>query len=153
MNVDLDAEPRITLNEVRYLKHIYRRQNEELTRIGTKTVSSFMGVQPSTVTEMFQNLAEKRLLKYARYHGVDLTEKGIVEARKILRKHRLLEVLFVRLLNYDVQGACEEAARLDHHVSGALANAICRLYGHPDTCPCNKDIFREGGCCGTQPTE
>jgi DtxR family Mn-dependent transcriptional regulator len=87
------------------------------------------------------------LLRYTRYRGVDLTEKGIIKAKKLLRRHRILELLFVRFLNYSSQKACEEATKLDHHVSRELTNAICRACGHPEVCPCDKSIFRDSECC------
>lgn len=95
---------------------------------------------------MLQKLADKGLLKYIRFHGVELTEKGANEARRLLRKHRLLETLFVRSLGYDVQKACEEASRLDYRASEELANSISRNYEHPQTCPCNKTIFSDEMC-------
>lgn len=137
----MNAEPKMTVNEARYLKFIYRKQHEEFSRVRTTTMADFIRVRPATVTEMLQKLAEKGLLEYRRYRGAGLTEKGVVEARKLLRKHRLLEVLFVRFLNYDVENACEEASKLGHCVSEDLVNTICRTYGHPETCPCNKAIF------------
>jgi DtxR family Mn-dependent transcriptional regulator len=145
----LKADLEITVNEGRYLKFIYQKRREEYSRVGTTVISESFGVRPATVTEMLQKLSEKGLLRYTRYREADLTEKGIIEARKLLRKHRILEVLFVRLLNYDSQKACEEATELDHHVSEKLANAICRAYGHPEVCPCDKPIFRDRECCGS----
>jgi DtxR family Mn-dependent transcriptional regulator len=142
----LNVETGITVNEGKYLKLIYRKQREEFSRVKTTVVAKSVRVRPATVTEMLQKLAEKGLLEYRRYHGVGLTEKGVVEARKLLRKHRLLEVLFVRFLNYNVQKACEEASKLDHYASEKLVNTICRTYGHPETCPCNKLIFHHEGC-------
>ncbi len=138
----------ITANEGRYLKLIYRRQCEESSRVRTTTLARFIKVQPATVTEVLQKLAKKGLLKYTRYRGVELTDRGIAEAQKLLRKHRLLEVLFVKFLNYDVKRACEEASRIDYYISEALANTICRAYGHPDRCPCNKPIFHDEKCEG-----
>ena len=134
--------------EGKYLKLIYRKQCEESSRVRTTLIARSAGVRPATVTEMLQKLAEKGLLKYIRYHGVRLTEKGIAEARKLLRKHRLLEVLFVRSLNYDAKSACEEASKLDYYASKDLVTTICRTYGHPETCPCNKVIFSDKGCKG-----
>jgi len=142
----LNAGLKITENEGKYLTFIYRKQNEELSRVRTTIVAKAVGVRPATVTEMLQKLAEKGLLKYTRYRGIGLTEEGLVEARKLLRKHRLLEVLFVRALNYDVQSACDEASKMDHYASVNLVNTICRTYGHPETCPCNKTIFGDGEC-------
>jgi len=142
----LNAESKITVNEGKYLKLIYRKQHEEFSRIKTTLIAKSVRVRPATVTEMLQKLAEKNLLKYTRYHGVRLTEKGAAEARKLLRKHRLLEVLFVKFLNYDIQKACDEASKLDYHASEDLVNAICRTYRHPKNCPCNKDIFSGEYC-------
>ncbi len=143
----MNAEPKITANEGKYLKFIYRKQYEEFSRVRTTIIAESIRVRPATVTEMLQKLAEKGLLEYRRYHGAGLTDKGIVEAQKLLRKHRLLEILFVNALNYDTKNACQEASKLDHYVSERLVNTICRAYGHPDTCPCNKAIF-SGEDCG-----
>lgn len=140
----LNREIGITVNEGKYLKLIYRKQREDLGIVSTTTIAKSVEVRPSTVTEMFQKLARKGLLKHRRYHGIILTKKGVVEARRLLRKHRLLEVLFSNFLNYDAQKACEEASKLDHYVSEGLANTICKTYGHPETCPCNKPIFSDG---------
>ncbi len=134
------------MNEGKYLKLIYRKQHEEFSRVKTTLIAKSVRVRPATVTETLQKLAEKKLLKYTRYHGVRLTKKGVTEARKLLRKHRLLEVLFVKVLNYDVQMACDEASKLDYHASEDLVNTICRTYGHPETCPCNKAIFGSERC-------
>jgi DtxR family Mn-dependent transcriptional regulator len=144
----LNAESRITLNEGKYLKLIYRKQREEFSTVKTTLIAKSVRVRPATVTEMLQKLAAKNLLKYARYRGVRLTEKGVAEARKLLRKHRLLEVLFVSILDYDVKKACDEASKLDYHASEDLVNDICRTYRHPETCPCNRAIFSSETCKG-----
>lgn len=136
----------ITENEAKYLKLIFRKQCEESTKIRTTAVAKSLGVRPATVTEVIQNLSEKNLLRYRRYHGVELMKEGIAEARKLLRKHRILEVLFTDLLNYDAQNACKEASKLDYQASRDLINAICRAYGHPKICPCEKAIFSDSKC-------
>ncbi len=134
------------MNEGEYLKLIYRKQCEEFSRVRTTHIAKYARVQPPTVTETLQRLAEKELLVYRRYHGVELTKKGIAEAQNLLRKHRLLEVLFVKFLNYSTKKACDEASKLDYYTSMDLANAICQIYKHPKSCPCNKEIFRAREC-------
>lgn len=142
----MSIELKVTENEARYLKLIYRKQYEAPGKIRTTAVAKSLGVRPATVTEVIQNLSEKNLLRYRRYYGVELTKEGIAEARKLLRKHRILEVLFTDLLNYDAQNACKEASKLDYHFSRALINAICRAYGHPEICPCERAIFSDSKC-------
>jgi len=136
----------VTTTESDYLKFIYRKQVENGYRFGTKDFAGFFKVNPATATETLQKLAGKKLLKYKRYYGVEFTDKGTIVAQKLLRKHRLLEVMLVNFLKYDAEMACKEASRLDYHASQDLINCICRTYGHPETCPCNKTIFRDEKC-------
>ncbi len=136
----------ITENEAKYLKLIYRKQCEESTKVRTTTVAKSLAVRPATVAEVIQNLSKKNLLRHRRYRGVELTKNGIAEARKLLRKHRILEILFTDFLKYDTQNACKEASKLDYHASMELINAICRAYGHPEICPCEKTIFGDAKC-------
>ncbi len=142
----LSAEINVTENEAKYLKLIYREQYERLTKLRTTAIARALGVRPATVTEVIQNLSKKKLLRYRRYYGVELTKEGIAEAQKLLRKHRILEVLFTNLLNYGAQEACDEASKLDYHASRSLINAICQAYGHPKTCPCRKIVFSDSEC-------
>ncbi|MGC9345452.1 MAG: metal-dependent transcriptional regulator [Candidatus Bathyarchaeales archaeon] len=142
MSVKISATPK----EGRYLTFMYRKQVEEGRRVTTTILAKSFKVNPATVTEILQKLAEKELVEYTRYYGAELTERGVVEAQKLLRKHRILEVLFVKFLRYDAEKACEEASKIDYYCSEDLINTICRNYGHPDTCPCNKKIFRDLTC-------
>ncbi len=144
----MSEEVGITPTEGNYLKFIYRKQVEEGRKVGTKMLADFFKVHPATVTEMLQKLDERGLLRYERYYGVEFTDEGIHVAQKMLRKHRLLEVLFVNFLKCDVESACKEASKLDYYLSENITNRICRMYGHPETCPCNKTIFRDEKCCG-----
>lgn len=140
---------KLTENEGRYIMFVYRKQHEELTQVKTTLLANAFGVRPATVTEMLQKLAYKGLLKYTRYHGIELTREGAAEARRLLRNHRLLEVLLARALNYDVQNACDRASELDVYVSDKLTDSICKNYGYPRICPCNKKIFLEEECMGS----
>ena len=142
----MGAELSLTENEAKYLKLIYRAQCEESVKVKTTAMAKSLGVRPATTTEVIQNLSMKNLLRHRRYHGVELTKKGTAEARKLLRRHRILEILFTNLLKYDVQRACKEASKLDYHASRDLINSICRAYGHPCTCPCDKVIFTDLKC-------
>jgi len=142
----MGIEPKITENEARYLKLIYREQRERSSKIRNTPIARSLGVKPATVTEVLQNLSNKNLVRHRRYHDVKLTKTGTTEARKFLRKHRILEVFLMNILNCDVQMACDEASKLDYHASMDLINAICRAYGHPKICPCGNVIFSDPKC-------
>lgn len=137
----------VTPSEGEYLKFIYRKQVEEGEKLRASVLAKRFDVHSATITEVLQKLANKGLVKYTPYYGAEFTEEGIAEAQRLLRKHRILEVLLVRLLNYDARKACEEASKLDYHCSEYLINTICQTYSHPRTCPCNKPIARNKECC------
>lgn len=142
----MNRERSITENESRYLKLIYREQRETNGKIKTTTIAEHFGVRPASVTEVLKNLADKELLIYNPYRGVELTNEGAESAREQLRKHRILEVLFVNYLGYSAEKACEEALDLDYHTSKNLINSICRNFDHPEFCPCGKRIFGNPEC-------
>jgi DtxR family Mn-dependent transcriptional regulator len=137
----------VTRKEAEYLTFLYRRQIEEGNSVSTMIAAKAFNVQPATVTECFKKLAEKHLVEYQRYYGVKLTEMGRVHAEHLLRKHRLLETLYVEVLGYSPPVACQEASRMDYDCSDALSDSICGQYDHPRECPCNKTIFH-GPSCG-----
>ena len=137
---------KLTENESKYLKFIYRKQNEESDRVKTTKLAEHLEVKPSTVTEALQKLAEKNFLEYNSYRGVKLTEKGINVAQNLLRKHRVLETLFVNHLGLKPKKACDEALKIDYHTTNQLVDSICQTLNHPKTCPCGKEIFRSREC-------
>lgn len=146
MGLILNINVGLTRKESEYLVFVYRKQVEDRSRVTTTIVARKFAVTAATITESFHKLAEKDLVKYIPYYGIRLTEKGVTEAKKLLRKHRLLETLFVRLMKYAPTKACNEASRIDYYCSETLANSICSTYGHPAQCPCNKQIYTDPNC-------
>lgn len=142
------VDGQLTENESRYLKLIYKKQREDSEKIKTSSIAEAFGVRPSSVTEVFQCLAEKGLLEHNLYHGVRLTEAGVGIARERWRRHRILEVLFVNFLGYTPERAHEEAYSLGYHTSEDLINSICQNFDHPEVCPCGNRIFPNQKCRG-----
>ena len=146
MEFTLNVSVNVTRKEAEYLAFAYRKQVEEGDRVTTTTMAKTFDITAAAVTESFQKLAEKNLVEYTPYYGIRLTEKGTAEARRFLRKHRLLETLFVRFMKYAPMEACDEASKIDYYCSEALANNICSTYNHPAQCPCNKQIYTGPDC-------
>ena len=70
-----------------------------------------------SVTEMLKKLAETNYIKYSPYHGSTLTEKGLKEAQKITRKHRLLENFLSNVLHIGNDKVHQEACQMEHTLS------------------------------------
>lgn len=101
----------------------------------TKDVAARLLVSPASVSNMFVRLQEMGLAKYERYQGASLTERGRVEALRLVRRHRLIETFLLEHLGYDWQEVHQEAERLEHAVSDDFTGRLAEFLGHPDHDP------------------
>ena len=101
----------------------------------TKDVADRLLVSPASVSNMFVRLQEMGLVEYERYQGASLTERGRVEALRLIRRHRLIETFLLEHLGYDWQEVHDEAERLEHAVSDGFTERLAQLLGHPDRDP------------------
>ncbi len=97
----------------------------------TKEVSGHLSVAPASVTNMLGRLQEMGLVRYERYRGASLTGRGLEEALRLVRRHRLIEAFLVGHLGYSWQEVHDEAERLEHAVSDEFTERLAELLGHP----------------------
>ena len=116
-----------------YLKAIYSQsKNGDLA--STTEISHELDVTPASVTEMLKKLSQDGYVNYSPYHGSTLTEKGFQEAKKVTRKHRLLETFLSDVLHIGKDKVHKEACQMEHVLSDEAEESLCRLLKHPDTC-------------------
>ncbi|WP_025744072.1 metal-dependent transcriptional regulator [Aquimarina pacifica] len=124
-----------TQSEENYLKAIFHLQQEAEKGVSTSKLSALLETKASSITEMVKKLAEKNLVNYQKYYGVELTDTGRKQALIIIRKHRLWECFLVEQLDFKWDEVHEVAEQLEHIKSEKLIDAIDRLLGHPKTDP------------------
>jgi DtxR family Mn-dependent transcriptional regulator len=123
-------EPKSTQD---YLKTLYSlSRNGDL--VSNTQISQKLDVAPASVTEMLKKLAQDGYINYHPYHGSTLTEKGLKEAKKITRKHRLLEKFLSDVLHIGKDKVHLEACQMEHALSDEAEESLCRFLKHPDTC-------------------
>jgi DtxR family Mn-dependent transcriptional regulator len=83
---------------------------------------------------------------------IALTGAGQREAESIVRCARLAERLLVDILRIRDDLVEPSACRLEHSLSGEIADSICTLLGHPKTCP-HGHAIPPGECCRKAQTE
>lgn len=116
-----------------YLKAIYGiSKNKDI--VSTTEISHRLDITPASVTEMLKKLAEEGYVKYSPYHGSALTEKGLKEAKKVTRKHRLLETFLSDVLHIGKDKVHVQACKMEHSLSDEAEESLCRFLKHPDTC-------------------
>ena len=140
-----------TLAEENYLKAIFHLEHDSKCEVSTNAIAESIETKPSSVTDMVQKLAEKKLLTYKRYKGVQLTEEGKKVAAGIVRKLRLWEVFLVKKLKFHWDEVHVIAEQLEHIQSEELIIRLDQYLGSPDFDPHGDPIPDEHGVL--KPTE
>lgn len=118
-----------------YLKVIYLLQEDAEARVKTSALAEQLDVTQPTVTSMLKKLAERELVNYEAYKGVELTPTGKSVALEVIRHHRLLEAYLTKELGYDWSEVHEEADRLEHHVSETFIDRLATHLNDPRADP------------------
>ena len=103
-----------------------------------------LGTSLPTVTGMVRRMEREDLVKTSSDKEVQLTDRGLVLAEDMVRRHRLAERLVVDLLGASLADAHMEAHRLEHAISPSLLLKIIERLGNPKTCPFGRPIPGSG---------
>src|SRR5437667_3222640 len=113
-----------------YLKAIHSLGGAEET-VSPVDIAARLGVRAPSVTGMLKRLAEAHWISYESGYGARLTDAGITEARRVIRRHRLVELFLTRVLGLDWSEVDAEAEALEHAISPRLEQAIAAHLGEP----------------------
>lgn len=118
-----------------YLKQIYLMQLDTDDLVSMGKLATAMEVVPGTATSMIKTLADSGLVQYEPRGGVRLTHGGEQLALHVLRRHRLVELFLVKVLELDWSEVHAEAEELEHAVSDKVLEKIDAYLGHPSVDP------------------
>ncbi|HUU47785.1 MAG TPA: iron dependent repressor, metal binding and dimerization domain protein [Nitrosopumilaceae archaeon] len=82
----------------------------------TLDISRYMHVSAPSVTKMLQRLDENGFLEYEKYHGINLTKKGIQLAETVRQKHGIV-LEFFEILGIGYETANQDAEGVEHHLN------------------------------------
>ena len=127
----------------------------EISQSGTAStneISSRLSVSSASVTNMLKRLQEMGLVEYERYRGASLTPRGLVEALRLVRRHRLIETFLLEHLGYSWRDVHAEAERLEHTVSDEFTERLAEFLGHPGHDPHGDPIPAADGTLEPDPS-
>ncbi len=126
-----------------YLEVIYNLiQKYQVAR--SRDIAHQMEVTGASVTGALRVLADKKLVNYAPYELITLTEGGKRLAEKVVGRHRALKEFFVTVLGLDEKEAGENACRIEHAVSEDLMERLIRFAEFIRVCPRAGERWLEG---------
>lgn len=127
-----------------YAAEIYRLQ-QDYERVPLSLLGEVVEVSPQAISIMVQRMRKLGYLDYEPYRGVNLTATGQRIAMPALRRHRLVEVFLVRVMQYDWAAAHELADGFQQGVNDEIEDRIDTLTGHPNRCPHGEPIPSKEG--------
>jgi DtxR family Mn-dependent transcriptional regulator len=113
-----------------YLKAIHRLGGAEQL-VSPLEIAERLQVRSPSVTGMLKRLAEAGWIVYETGRGAKLSELGLREARRVIRRHRLVELFLHQVLKLDWSEVDAEAEALEHAISPRLEQAIARYLHEP----------------------
>ncbi|MCL2114346.1 MAG: metal-dependent transcriptional regulator [Streptococcaceae bacterium] len=135
---------KLSKNEQDYLKAIYNLESKnDNEAVSIHLIAKKLDVASPSATEMIKRLSKKELVIYTPYRGVSLSHMGRVQARFIIKSHRVWETFLVEKLGYLSEEVHDEAENLEHASSPKLVEYLYALLGYPKTDPHGSEIPSE----------
>ncbi len=123
-----------------YLETIYELvRDNKIARI--KDIAKARKVRSASVIAAMRKLSDMGLISYEKREYIDLTPDGIIEARKIYAKHKLLVQFLEDVLDVPKENAIEDACSFEHNLSDASMDRMVRFLEFVQSCPEGKNII------------
>lgn len=116
------------------LKAVYRLTTD-VPVAHTGDLAESLGVSPGTATTTIKRLADRRLVDYTPYRGVELTAVGRIAAISAIRRHRIVERFLADMLGYAWNEADRLAGSFEHDLPQEVEDRIFQALHRPETCP------------------
>ncbi|MEC0303947.1 transcriptional regulator MntR, partial [Terribacillus saccharophilus] len=98
-----------------YIEQIYILM-EQKGYARVSDIAENLQVHPSSVTKMVQKLDKDEYLKYEKYRGLILTDKGEQVGKRLVYRHELLED-FLRIIGVEEENIYQDVEGIEHHMS------------------------------------
>jgi len=130
----MDDSHELTQSLEDYLEAIY-----ELTLTGkpvrSSNIADVLNVKRPSVTSALRALSERGFVVYLPYDPISLTDAGLTEAKKVIRRHKAMEIFLERILGVDDKESKESACRLEHAMSDEVTTRLVEFVEFVDSCP------------------
>ncbi|AEH07676.1 MULTISPECIES: metal-dependent transcriptional regulator [Protofrankia] len=117
-----------------YLRTLYELREEGIPPLRARLVER-LHVSAPAASESTSRLASEGLVALANDRTVQFTEKGLVRATAVMRKHRLAELLLTEVIGLDWALVHNEACRWEHVISDEVEARLTEILGDPKKCP------------------
>lgn len=122
-----------------YLRTIFELEEEGIVPLRARIAERLHQSGP-TVSQTVARMERDGLLTVEGDRQLLLSEKGRALATRVMRKHRLAELLLTEIIGLDIEFVHEEACRWEHVMSEQVEKRLIELLGHPTESPYGNPI-------------
>jgi DtxR family Mn-dependent transcriptional regulator len=122
-----------------YLRTILELEEEGVVPLRAR-IAERLGQSGPTVSQTVARMERDGLLTVESDRRLALTEAGRGHAVGVMRKHRLAELLLVKVIGLEYEAAHTEACRWEHVMSTEVERKVYHLLGSPDVSPYGNTI-------------
>ncbi len=132
-----------------YLESIYHIEASK-GAARAKDIAVAMKVKNASVTQALRSLSEKKLVNYAPYEVITLTDQGRQIALDVVRRHEILEKFLSQVLGFPFEEADRNACLMEHSINRPILDRLIKFVEYFQACPLSKIHWddNEGYFCG-----
>ena len=138
-----------SLTEENYLKAIFHLIDTE-QKVTVNELSKYLNIKMPSVNSMMKKFAQKNWVIYESYKPIKVTNIGVIEAARIVRKHRLTEMFLVEKMGFGWENVHEIAEQLEHIQSEDFFDKMDEILSYPKIDPHGEPIPDKDGIIITQ---
>ncbi len=97
----------------------------------TSAIAEMLGVRKPSVTAALKKLKDEGLIYYTQYAPVQLTDKGLTYAQKVMNAHSTLKRFLEQAAGMSSKRADEAACHLEHWLNEDEIHEISRRFPSP----------------------
>lgn len=122
----------VTLQD--HLEAIYNLSKvKKVARV--KELANVLNTSKASVSNSLKHLEEKGYINHDRYSFATLTDKGLVEAEKIVQRHRVISNFFYQILKLDQNTSDSISCVLEHVVENKVIERIIEFLEYISNLP------------------
>lgn len=123
-----------------YIEYIYTSlsNGKELKAID---IAKKFNISRASVSEALIRLCELGLVIYEGRKGIIVTEKGEIEAKRVIKKHQILLNFFNKTLNIEFEKASDNACKIEHVIDDDVVSILEKFNQFSDKNNLKKDFM------------
>ena len=123
-----------------YIEYIYTSlsNDKELKAID---IAKKFNISRASVSEALIRLCELGLVIYEGRKGILVTEKGEIEAKRVIKKHQILLNFFNKTLNVEYEKDSDNACKIEHVIDDDVVSILEKFNQFSDKNNLKKDFM------------